>query len=211
MIQILQILAHVYKKTFNAKDYPFKKKWIAKQEGLLGGHAVLKKDEQLDDSMKTHPDCKLRIKILEPTVKKYQPVNTQKNIVNPAQFEAFKKTFSYEIIEYTYSLNNYTRSLYHTLELLETKPADPFLVAQVGKIFNAFYDATKAHKLSKLIDLPSPHYPSNYNLLLQFVQNLYAEDFASISYNYLKQYQPVLDYYQPYTMALNTSKQNSTQ
>lgn len=31
--------------TFDAKDYPFQKKWLTKEEGLLGGHAVLKQDE----------------------------------------------------------------------------------------------------------------------------------------------------------------------
>jgi Zn-dependent protease with chaperone function len=60
------------KKMFNSKEYPFKNKWIAKEEGLLGGHAELNEDESLADSLKTHPDCKARIKILEHLVTKYQ-------------------------------------------------------------------------------------------------------------------------------------------
>lgn len=196
---------------FNAKEYPFKKKWIAKNEGLLGGHAVLKMDEHLEDSMKTHPDCKLRIKILEPIVKKYQTASTVNNVIDPVRFEAFKNVFSYEIIEYAYTSDNYTRSLLYALDLLQTKPGDPYLITQVGKILNGFYEATKIHKLSKVIDLPAPFYPANYNLLLQFVQNLYAEDFALINYNYLKQFQSSLDFYKPFMTALNTSKQFSTQ
>jgi hypothetical protein len=62
-----------------------------------------------------------------------------------------------------------------------------------------------------LIDLPSPYYPANYNLLLQFVQNLYLEDLSSISYHFLKQYYAQLNYYAPFTNAYNTSKQITEQ
>ena len=198
-------------KTFDAKEYPFQKKWLAIEVGLLGGHAQLKKDEQLADSLKTHPDCKLRIKILEPIVNRYLSSGAFKNVVNKLTFIELGNTFSYEIIEFAYTSDNYTKSLYYTLELAQGKPADPYLVVQVGKIFNSLYAAQKTHKLGKLIDLPSPYYPANYNLLLQFIQNLYLENFASISYHYLKQYYPQLDYYSPFTNAYHTSKQIAEQ
>ncbi|MEP6927143.1 MAG: M48 family metallopeptidase [Ginsengibacter sp.] len=198
-------------KMFDAKDYPFQKRWLAKEEGLLGGHAQLKKDEPLADSLKTHPDCKLRIKFLEPMVSRYCSSTSSKNVVNNSKMIELKNIFSYEIAEFAYTSENYTKSLYYTLELSQGKTADPYLVAQVGKIFNSFYAAQKIHKLGKLIDLPSPYYPGNYNLLLQFVQNLYLENFASISYHFLKQYYPLLDYYPPFTSAYNTSKKISQQ
>ena len=204
-------IATCLQKTFDAKEYPFQKKWLAKEEGLLGGHAQLKKDEQLADSLKTHPDCKLRIQILEPMVNRYHSSGALKNVVNKLKMIELRNTFSYEIIEFAYTSENYTKSLYYTLELLQGKPADPYLVAQVGKIFNGFYAAQKTHKLGKLIDLPSPYYPANYNLLLQFVQNLYLENFSSISYHFLKQYYPQLNYYAPFTNAYNTSKQIAEQ
>ena len=198
-------------KMFDAKEYPFQKKWLAREEGLLGGHAKLKKDEPLADSLKTHPDCKLRIQFLEPLIKRYHAGNAQKDIVDKLKFLELKNTFSYEIIEFAFVSENYTKSLYYTLELLQSKTADPYLVVQVGKIFNGFYAAQKTHKLGKLIDLPSPYYPADYNLLLQFVQNLYLDNFSSISYHFLKQYHPVLDYYVSFTNAYNTSKQIAEQ
>ncbi|MEP6951754.1 MAG: M48 family metalloprotease [Ginsengibacter sp.] len=198
-------------KTFDTKEYPFQKKWLAKEEGLLGGHARLKEDEQLADSLKTHPDCKLRIHILEPMVSRYRSPNALKNVVDKLKLAELRSTFSYEIIEFAYTSENYTRSLYYTLELSQGKPADPYLVAQVGKIFNGFYASQKMHALGKLIDLPSPYYPANYNLLLQFVQNLYSEDFSSVSYHFLEQYYPRLNYYIPFTKAYNTSKQIAEQ
>jgi hypothetical protein len=57
-------------RVFNSSDYPFRKKWIALEEGLLGGHAHLKSEGQsgLADSLKTHPDRGLRIKLIGPLV-----------------------------------------------------------------------------------------------------------------------------------------------
>lgn len=193
-------------KLFNSAEYPFKKKWIAKEEGLLGGHAVIKEDEKIADSLKTHPDCKTRMKILEPLVTKLRS-STSKNIYDVNSFQELKNTFRYEIIEYAYTSDNYTRSLYYTLELIQEKPSDAYLVTQVGKILTGFYKLQKAHTLSKYIDLPAPYFRPNYNLLLQFVQNLYLNDYASISYHFLKQYQPQLQDYTPYKDVYNQSIQ----
>jgi hypothetical protein len=196
---------------FNAKEYPFQKKWIAKEEGLLGGHALIAKDEKLADSMKTHPDCQLRIKTLEPMVSKYSAGNHSKDVINRTRFDELRQRFSFETIEYAFTANNYTRSLLYTLELLQQYPSDPYLVSQVGRIFNGMYAAQKSHTLTKVIEFPSPYHQANYNLLLQFVQNLYVENFASISYHFLKQYNAQLTNYAPFKTAYNTSIQIAQQ
>jgi len=198
-------------KLFNAKGYPFQKRWIAKEEGLLGGHAKLKEDSELEDSLKTHPDCSLRIKAIDPMVNRYALASGSKKTANSPVFEELKNIFPYEIIAYTYTSDKYTRSLYFTLELLEQKPSDPYLIAQVGKLFNGFFAAQKSHTLGKFVDLPSPDYRPGYNLLLQFIQNLYKEDYASISYHFLKQYQTQLSNYEPFKTAYQNSIQIAQQ
>jgi hypothetical protein len=77
---------------------------------------------------------------------------------------------------------------------LQTRPADGYLVAHVGRLMNGFYQAQRNHRLSKVADLPSPGYPANYNVLLAFVQNLHLEDMAAISYYFLSAWYPQLDY-----------------
>ncbi|HUS01621.1 MAG TPA: M48 family metallopeptidase [Chitinophagaceae bacterium] len=193
-------------KIFDSKEYPFQKKWTAREEGLLGGHAQVTKDEALADSLKTHPDCQVRIEALKPLVNKYRSANSVKNF-DKIRFEELRHTAQYEIIEYAYSSNNYTASLYHTLKLLQTNPGDAYLITQVGRIFNGFYSAQKEHTLGKFIRLPSPYFPPNYNALLQFIQNLYLQDFAQLSYTFLKPYQQQLDNYPPFKLAYNTSIQ----
>ena len=198
-------------KMFNFKEYPFQEKWIAKEEGLLGGHAKLTQDESIADSLKTHPDCKKRIHILEPMVLKYRIASSLKNPVNPEKFKALANTFRYEVIEYAFASDNYTKSLQYTLELLQSNFSDPYLITQVGKIFNSLYDAQKNHKLSKVTELPAPFFEPNYNLLLQFVQNLFREDYAAISYHFLNQYASQIKNYPPFKSAYQTSIQISKQ
>ncbi|GAA0541532.1 M48 family metalloprotease [Chitinophaga japonensis] len=190
---------------FHAKEYPFREKWIAREEGLLGGHAHLERDSVLEDSLKTHPDCRLRIQLLEPVVNRYQTSGRSANPVDGNKFAALRHTFAYEIVEYAYVSDNYTRSLYHTIALLQQHPEDPYLVTQAGRILNGCYAAQKAHTLGKRIELPSPGFSPGYNLLLQFIQNLYPEDFAAISYYYLHRHVDRLSGYPAFTKAYNTS------
>jgi Zn-dependent protease with chaperone function len=192
-------------KIFNAPDYPFRKKWIMHDEGLLGGHAVIKVEE-MTDSLKTHPDCKKRIILVNNLMKGWTQPVAGTFVVDSASFVTLRNSFRYESIEYAYFSENYSESLFLTLSLLEANPNDPYLVTQVGKLLNGLYVAQKMHTLSKKADLPSPGYPPDYNILLQFIQNLYLEDLASISYNYLKQFHPLMDPYPSFPLVYQESQ-----
>ncbi|HMH24609.1 MAG TPA: M48 family metallopeptidase [Puia sp.] len=185
---------------FDSKEFPFQKKWIAREEGLLGGHAHIK-DLEMADSLKTHPACQQRIRLLIPLVNRsHQPV-ALKFVSDSSTFVRLQGVFRYEAIEYAYVMDNYTRSLFLSLELLQAKPGDGYLVAHVGKVLNGLYSAQKSHTLSKVAAFPAPQYPPNYNLLLQFIQNLYLEDIAAINCHYLKKYHPAMDRYPPFKEA----------
>ncbi len=191
---------------FDSKNYPFRKKWVAREEGLLGGHANLVGDSVEADSVKTHPDCPLRIRLLTPLVKK-DKAGALLFVVDQSKFGALQNDFRYEVIEYTYSSDEYCRSLFLTMEMLQRHPGDAYLVAQVGRLMNGMYIAQKGHRLSKVTDLPSPDYSPNYNSLLQFIQNLYLEDIASINYYYLSRYHPQMDGYALFKNAYAQSDQ----
>jgi len=190
---------------FNATEYPFRKKWIARNDGLLGSHAQTR-DTAMADSLKTHPDCQKRTALLVNLMKGWSQPGAVKYALDSANFALLKGIFRYETIEYAFLADNYTRSLYLTLELLQTRPGDAYLVTQIGRLFNGIYGAQKAHTLSKVIDLPSPGHPANYNMLLQFIQRLYLEDIASINYYYLKQHHPQMDGYTPFKAAYEQSE-----
>lgn len=179
--------------TFNSTAYPFKKKWLRKEEGLLGGHAQPEKSE-FSDSLKTHPSCPLRIKLLTPMVQSWNTPERMKNVVDFNRFDQLRERFKYEVIEYAYVSEDYSGNLFYSLKMLHDRPNDPYLIAGIGRVLNGIYDAQKGHRLSKVVDLPGPGFASNYNLLLQFIQNLYLEDLAAINYNFLTPWHPRLDH-----------------
>ncbi|WP_276482772.1 M48 family metallopeptidase [Paraflavitalea pollutisoli] len=200
-------MAEALKAQFHTPAYPFQKKWIAKEEGLLGGHANLVADTVLADSLKTHPDCQLRIRQLMPAIERQAQSGKQLNAIDVARFEQFRQHFRYETIAYTFSNKNYTRSLYLTLALLQQHPGDQYLVTHTGNLFNSMYTAQKTHTLGKYVDLPTPGYSASYNLLLQFVQNLHREQYAAIGYHFLSRHQEKLGTYEPFKAVYNNSAQ----
>ncbi|HEY9258407.1 M48 family metalloprotease, partial [Chitinophaga sp.] len=191
-------------KMFQSAKYPFQSRWLAKSDHLLGGHAQFMHNGVMEDSLKTHPDCQLRIKVLAPAVANYTQ-ETSDTRINPARFDALKKEASYETIEFAWANNNYTGSLYETISLLQQYPDDPYLISQTGKILNSCYSAEKQHHIGDKIDLPAPGNPNSYNLLAQFLRNLYLEEYALISNNYLQQYAAKLNSYAPFQKELAKS------
>jgi hypothetical protein len=189
------------RKELGTPGYPFRNRWITKNTGLLGGEAKLKKDSKLEDSLKTHPDCSARIALLEPMVTS----GKQDYLISKEKFDTLRQTFSYEIIEYAFTSDNYTYSLYSTLKLLQQYPGDAYLVTQIGRIMNGCFTAQKSHTLGNHIELPAPYQPANYNILLQFIQNLYFEDFAGIGFNYLKEHATRLNSYSSFQKEFNLS------
>ena len=193
--------------TFNAGDYPFRKKWLAREEGLLGGHARLQQDE-MADSLKTHSDCPLRVRLIGPLV---VGGRGRAFVIDSVKFRMLQESFRYEVIEYAFANKEYTQSLFLALKLLQRRPDDVYAVSQVGRVLNGLYQAQKGHTLGKVADLPGPDYPVNYNSLLQFVQNLYLEDLAAISYYYLGSHMPQLDSYEPFKKAFVESVANQAE
>lgn len=190
--------------TFNPGEYPFKKKWLAREEGLLGGHAHLKKDNSdgIADSLKTHPDCPVRIKLVTTMIGAGNATAAPSSgagrsfVVDSAKFRQLQERSRYEVIEYAFASDGYTQSLWLALELMKQRPSDAYAVAQVGRVLNGLYRAEKGHTFGKVVELPAPDNPANYNSMLQFIQNLHLEDIASISYYFEKGYHPALDRYE---------------
>jgi len=181
------------RKELNVSGYPFQNRWITKNTGLLGGQAKLKKDVTLEDSLKTHPDCEARMELLKPAIG--NTPGKQDYVVNREMFDTLRQAFKYEIVEYAFTSDNYTYSLHNALLLLQQYPQDPYLVTQIGRVMNGCFTAQKTHTLGKYIELPAPYQPAGYNVLLQFIQNLYLEDFAGIGFNYLKAHAAQLSSY----------------
>lgn len=195
------------RQVFSAPDYPFQSRWLRQESGLLGGHAVIQRDAALEDSLKTHPDCKARLTSLAAIVDGYANTGKMTDPIDKRRFDSLKSIFPYEIIRYYYDDQDYSRALLSGLELLNDRPKDPYVVAMIGRTFDQMTDAQKNHTLGKVVPLPSPNFPEVYDTLLQFLQNLHLEEMISINYHFLKPYQASLSGYRDYSAAWEKSRQ----
>lgn len=188
--------------TFNSPEYPFQQKWLHRETGLFGGH-VDAVDTAMIDSLKTHPSCPLRIKLLTPVVQRGGAGRSY--VVDSVKFAALKELCRYEVIEYAYVSGAYTESLFLSLQLLNARPGDEYVVGHIGRLLNGLYAAQKGHRLGKVAELPSPDQPSNYHLMLEFLENLHMEELAGISYHFLKPWHPRMDHSEIYRAAYEES------
>lgn len=194
---------------FQFAQYPFKKSWLS-AEAISFTETDKEKKEQknLADSLKTHPDCTERIKLLTAKANSYNKAGNKKFMVNETLFNQLKSSFDYEIIEYYFKANNISKSLFYAMEMLQSFPDDAYLHAMVGKCLNGLYNNQKAHTLGLVTDLPNPNFDVEYNQLLYFIQNLRLQEIAALSYFYLAQNENKYSGDEEFVAALIESKAN---
>ena len=197
-------------KIFNFPQYPFQKKWIQEEQSLFSAMAASSKEEKSKerDSLKTHPDCAVRVKQLSEKVKKYSTGNKHVAPVDAVSFKQLQELFDYEIIAHCYNNDDISRSFYYTLQLLQFRPNDPWLIANTGRCLNRMFLAQKNHELNKIVDLPSPWQEEKYNAVLQFIQRVRLMDFAAISYYFLQPHEKMENPSEDMLVALINSKIN---
>ncbi len=174
---------------FNAVDYPFQSKWLKKEQSFFSVSADNNVTDKEEDSLKTHPDCKVRIAKLSPGIEKLSSAAAKKFLVDEAAFNKLKQTFAFEAMKFCFDNKLISRCLYLAMELYKQYPDNAYVVTSIGKCFNLFYENQKNHTLNNIVSLPSPLGEKNYNTLLEFIQNIKLQDMAGIGYFFLKQFE----------------------
>lgn len=217
-IACLKILDNIDKDTYNSEeglrtlfnftDYPFQNKWLKKEEAFFAVSIDNKEMDKEEDSLKTHPDCKIRIVKIIPAVEKIKTPAANKFVVDEAEFKKLQQLFSFEILPFCFNSKRISRCLYHAMELYKQYPDNAYIVSSIGKCFNLFYEHQKNHTLNNIVSLPSPLGEKNYNTLLEFIQNIKLQDMAAIGYFFLKQHENQFGADNDFKDTFNKSKAN---
>lgn len=197
-------------RVFNFQEYPFQEKWTKEEKTLFGSMAASSVSESKNelDSLKTHPDCSIRVGKLSNKVQQYYKPASQAFVINEKQFRQLQNDFDYEVIDFCYRSDNVSRSLYYTLQMLELQPTNAYLIINTGRCINKLFTAQKNHTLSQLTDMPSPYNDKNYNRLLEFIQRVRLTDLSAFSYYFLQNRQSNLMTNEDFLAALIESKNN---
>jgi hypothetical protein len=172
---------------------------------------VSSKEKAEADSLKTHPDCRLRIERLSTTVAQYAKGGTVTFIETAEGFAALQQQFDHEMIEHAFQTKQVSRALYLALKMRTVYPADHYVNATIGRCLNEIYSYQKRHELSRIVDLPGPGIAEEYNTLLHLIQNTRLQEIAALSYHFMKQYDAVLSTHPVYAPIWAKSFENFNQ
>ena len=115
-----------YENYFNYDDLKFKKDWLINEEAIDIGNNL--EGLSLPDSLKSHPDAKIRAALLLSYTKSFKRNGPSKI---KSEFQTFKTMAIYEALEKYITENNYSLSLYNSLQLLNESPNEQFLILNI--------------------------------------------------------------------------------
>lgn len=132
-----------------------------------------------NDSLKSHPDIRLRKERLAKSI-----VGTKQVPHNP-NFEYQIDLCDFEVVESMYWLRQADRALFEALELLSLYPENAYLISTISKILIRVYELKAS--LSYSIYIPTYTYEYDETLLLvnNFLQNTTAKQIGEIAYHFL--------------------------
>jgi Zn-dependent protease with chaperone function len=138
----------------------------------------------LEDSLKTHPDCKLRKKELSTLLGSsgsgtyyLQPVDS---------FHIFVKNTKGEYIQMWLDYMNAGRAVYHSIYYLHDYPSDPFASAAISMSLSLLSVKKKSLYGGKYLGTVHPDFAESYNKLKSFLLEITPAEAAALAYNMLQ-------------------------
>jgi hypothetical protein len=197
-IEVMDVLDHAdeeadmtlidIKDMFSSDSVPFRKSWTYYEgESSLGTFEEEAK-EALDDSLKTHPDTKLRAEILSRMLSNVTSAGTLKYRQPQDKFVHLKLDSEGEIIERYLDVGKVGRTIFLASQMTKHWPHDtiyPEITLAHAFAMLSHYQSRQA--AGKLLPLPSTYYHENYDRLISFLWELNVKESAAISTKYLNE------------------------
>lgn len=180
---------------FSFDDYPFKEKWIKEESSIFSkmteaDASGLSQKER--DSLKTHPDCSRRIHVLKDSV---ALVKGERFLVDEKTFSQLKTDFKAEIAEQCFTVNNISRNLYYSIQMLNSSTYRQLAILSIVRDMNRLYENQKNHKLGLVIDEETRYYKKDYNLLLRMLNRIRLDELLAVNYFFCKKYRDEMSGY----------------
>lgn len=220
-IGVLEILDSVDSKMFNStleynnffdfESYPFKPSWeISEKRNSFFLSAAVKEElseekKQLKDSLKTHPDCQIRIEKAKELLKGFEN-NGKDFIVSKEYFNDLIFQLEFEAIESDFHYKKVNIALYKALQLLHKYPDEPYLYIALSRGFQTLSEGQENHEFGKYVVKTNHFFPKEFNDFTTFLEKLSLEDLKQIAYYILKENKELAEPHPDFPETFNTSK-----
>ncbi|MBA3682786.1 MAG: M48 family metalloprotease [Bacteroidetes bacterium] len=181
-----------FKKYFDFEDLKFEQRWLSNEESSDWGSNMA--SFEIPDSLKTHPDAKIRGAVLLPMIKIIGKITTAQK----SEFTTTKTIALYGGLERYINENKYSLSLYNTLQLLDQNPNEPYLILNTVRCLLEVSFFKQHHYYSYVVDLPDKYFPPAYNDLLNFLSNINDKTTLTIAEHFLNSRKHLVDPNDPF-------------
>jgi len=165
---------------FNFEEYAFKSYWLdpsnTNQEWISDSTLF-----NVPDSMKSHPDCKARIKLLEEDIKS-MPGN---DIPNVHQFDQLKPQVSFEVVQSLMESKDYVMAMFMSLQMKSQYPANQYLKCVTAHCLFELAEAMTRNEYLEYVNFPDKDYGMAYNKFLVFLHNMSSSTLRKLFTNYM--------------------------
>ncbi len=186
----------------NSGNYPFKNSWIAPEGGLasFGRNTKVDMGDLDKDSLKTHPDCQVRIALIQ----NYVESGPHKKIFvqGVSEFETLKAYSRFERVSNMFFQENYAGTIFLATDMLTDYPENAYLIGLISQCWLAIYNGIVNHEMGKYVDLPGSTDIYSYNQLLILLNRLRISEMSKLAYNYLLKYEKLADNSEELTYSL---------
>lgn len=167
-----------YKFIFEKNGFIVKQKYFEQEKSLFSKYD---KDKSINaDSLKSHPDCATRIKLIEKYVDK-----KNKDYSDSRLFSEIKRNSSYQNLFNLFSSQKYGLSLYESLKLYKKNTEDPVLKNIIYSNLIKIYDSRLNYTIARYV--PSHdnlHNSESLNRFISYLNNIKLSDFETIIANF---------------------------
>lgn len=174
------------KEVFNFPKFPFKEKWLESENTLFKGGKLVDDDSLQKDSMKTHPDCKLRKGKMHTCCVAKLPTTQVRPVFiqSDALFRDFTKKAAYETLYALFEEDDIANCLFIALNHNVKYPNDVTIQYIISSCLNSLYDAQKDHVFSKKVPLPKRGMELDVLQFIEFLYNLKLSEIGGLAYHY---------------------------
>lgn len=168
-----------YKAIFEKNGFTMKQKYFEQEESLFTKYD---KEKRFDvDSLKSHPDCSTRIKLIKEYLNnKFEGVSSKSK-----GFDDIKKNSYYQNLINLYNEERYGISLYEALKIYKNDQNDEMLRNIIYINLVKIYDSRKNYTINRYVPAhDNTDNTDSLNRFVSFVNNIKMTDFEMIINNF---------------------------
>ncbi len=171
-----------YRKIFEFENFPFKESWMKKDDFSVYDYSKYKPHYD-QDSLKSHPEVVQRMKKLQEIFPELKDSVASRD--PGKQFDSLRTIAEFEQVPSLVIEEDYGLAIYVCLLRLQSEPNEAYYRTYLGNLFGKIYDARKAYKLNRYLDVIDPKSQSeSYQQFLSFMWNLKISEIKAIAVHY---------------------------